>query len=180
MAPLLKPSESSLLILDSAGEPRHEDRDVDVVTSRDRILQAAALCGIPAFLAVRDLEIADCDQSAKPARHHQVYTPPMPGDPWGESPLGLALARASRLSLLICGYWLDECITFTALNALAEGYDTYLVTDASPTLDVADRHTAILRLVQAGVVPTTTRQAIREWAGETSDAAQRHRLLALL
>lgn len=84
------------------------------------------------------------------------------------------------MSLLICGYWLDECITFTALNALGEGYDIYLVTDASPTLDVADRHTAIMRLVQAGVVPTTTRQAIREWAAEIPDAAQRDRLLALL
>jgi hypothetical protein len=179
MAPLLKPSECSLLILDSAGDPDPEDRDADVVASRNRILQAATLCGIPAFLAVRDLEIADGDHSSKP-NHHQVFSPPMPGNPWRESSLGLSLERASRPSLLICGYWLDECITFTALNALGEGYDTYLVTDASPTLDTADRHTAILRLVQAGVVPTTTRQAVREWAAHIPDAAQRDRLLGLV
>jgi hypothetical protein len=155
MAPLLKPSECSLLVLDSAGEPISRDADTAVVAGRDRILQAAALCGIPTFLAVRDLQPIGRDMTSDLA-HHQVYSPPMPGNPWGETPLGLALARTSRLALLICGYWLDECITFTALNALGEGYDIYLVTDASPTLEPAERKTAIMRLVQAGVVPTTT------------------------
>lgn len=179
MAPLLKPSECSLLVLDTAGDSDFPDRDADVVAGRNRIVQAAALCGIPTFFAVPDLETVGPDLAFKPI-NHKIHNPPMPGHPWGETPLGLALARASRLSLLICGYWLDECITFTALNALAEGYDTYLVTDASPPLEIADRNTAIMRLVQAGVVPTTTRQAIREWAGEIPDATQRKSLLALI
>lgn len=179
MAPLLKPSECSLLVLGSAGEPSPQDRDADFTAGRNRLLQATALCGVPAFLAMREPEVAEQAPASKPV-HQQIYSPAMPGNPWGETPLGLALARASRLSLLICGYWLEECITFTALNALGEGYDTYLVTDASPPLDIAERKTAIMRLVQAGVVPTTTRQVIREWAGEIPDAAQRNRLLALV
>jgi hypothetical protein len=179
MAPLLKPSECSLLVLDSTRDSDAPDRDVDVVAGRNRIVPAAALCGIPTFIAVRDLKTVAPNLASKP-NNHKIHNPPMPGHLWGETPLGLALARASRLSLLICGYWLDECITFTALNALAEGYDTYLVTDASPPLEVADRNTAIMRLVQTGVVPTTTRQAIREWAAEIPDAIQRSRLLALI
>jgi nicotinamidase-related amidase len=104
----------------------------------------------------------------------------MPGSPWAETPLGVALAKTSRTSLLICGYWLDECITFTALNALGEGYDIHLLTDASPPLDAAGRHMAILRLVQAGIVPTSTRQAVREWSLEIADPHHRDQLLALL
>ena len=104
----------------------------------------------------------------------------MPGSPWAESPLGIALAKTGRNSLLICGYWLDECITFTALNALGEGYDIFLLTDASPPLDADERHMTILRLVQAGIVPTTTRQALREWAAEIADTQQRDGLLALI
>ena len=178
MAPLLKPPECSVLVLDSAGEPSVQD--AGVIAGRDRILQAASLCGIPSFLAVRDrTEVAAHGASPKSSDQH-IFSPPMPGNSWAETPLGLALARASRNSLLICGYWLDECITFTALNALAEGYDIYLVTDASPPLDVDQRHIAILRLVQAGVVPTTARQVVREWAGEIPDAGQRAQLLALL
>jgi hypothetical protein len=179
MAPLLKPSECSLLILDSAGEPDSQDRNAIVVAGRNRIVQAAAVCGIPTFLAVADVRTVRPDTASGPT-HHQIYNAPMPGNPWCETPLGLALARASRSSLLICGYWLDECVTFTSLNALGEGYDIYLLTDASPPLEVAEQHTAILRLVQAGIVPTTTRQVMREWAGDTSDAVQRSRLLALV
>jgi nicotinamidase-related amidase len=104
----------------------------------------------------------------------------MPGGLWAETPLALALAETSRTSLLICGYWLEEGITLTALNALGEGYDIFLLTDASPPLEAGERLMAILRLVQAGIVPTTTRQALREWAAEITDVRQRDGLLALL
>jgi Isochorismatase family len=174
MPPLLKPIECSVLILDSATEPSQLDRNV--TAGRKRILHAATLCGVPAFRAGRDASHAPGDDGAP---FQPIYSQPMPGSPWAETPLGLALAKTSRTSLLICGYWLDECITFTALNALGEGYDIFLLTDASPPLDAGERHMAILRLVQAGIVPTTTRQALREWAAEI-DARQRDQLLALL
>ena len=176
MPPLLKPSECSVLILDNAGET--SDREPEVVARRDRIVRAAALCGVPAFRAAGEhapVLVHDAASTSQP-----IYPPTMPGSAWAETPLGLALAKASRTSLLICGYWLDENVTFSALNALGEGYDVFLLTDASPPLDVGERHMAILRLVQAGIVPTTTRQALREWATEIADARQRDQLLALL
>jgi hypothetical protein len=176
MPPLLKPSECSVLILDIVGEA--SDREPDVVAHRDRIVRAAALCGVPAFRAAGEYApvlVHDAASTSQP-----IFPPPMPGSPWAKTPLGLALANASRTSLLICGYWLDENVTFSALNALGEGYDVFLLTDASPPLDIGERHMAILRLVQAGIVPTTTRQALREWAAEIADARQRDHLLALL
>jgi hypothetical protein len=129
MPPLLKPSECTLLVLDSASTVTQKDRDGEVLANRKRIFQAASLCDVPAFLAVQDQKTIEPDSEAPQER---VYSPPMPGNPWGETPLGLALARASRSSLLICGYWLDEHITFTSLNALGEGYDIYLITVATP------------------------------------------------
>ena len=174
MPPLLKPSECSVLILDSAGEA--SDREPDVEARRDCIVRAAALCGVPAFRAAGE----PAPVLVHVAATSQPIPPPMAGSPWAETPVGLALAKASRTSLLICGYWLDENITFSALNALGEGYDVFLLTDASPPLDIGERHMAILRLVQAGIVPTTTRQALREWAAEIADARQRDQLLALL
>jgi hypothetical protein len=176
MPPLLKPIECTVLILDSAGQP--DELNSDVTAGRRRILSAAALCAVPAFEATRERSHALGDDG--PASNQAIYSPPMPGSSWAATPLGLALAKTSRTSLLICGYWLDECITFTALNALGEGYDIFLLTDASPPLDAAERHMAILRLVQAGIVPTTTRQALREWAAEIPEAHLRDQLLALL
>ena len=37
MAPLLKPSECSVLVLDSADEPNAQDPNAEVVSGRDRI-----------------------------------------------------------------------------------------------------------------------------------------------
>jgi len=178
MPPLLKPIECAVLILTSAGEPSELDRDV--TTGRTRIVRAAHLCNVPTFRAAREASHAACHDADGASSEQQIYGPAMPGSPWAESPLGIALAKTGRNSLLICGYWLDECITFTALNALGEGYDIFLLTDASPPLDNKKRHMAILRLVQAGIVPTTTRQALREWAAEIADTQQRDELLALI
>ena len=121
MAPLLKPTECSLLVLDSAGEPGPKDRDV--MAGRNADSASRRLVWHP-ILSVAASVSRPAEQMASKPAHQQIYSPPMPGNPWGETPLGLALARASRMSLLICGYWLDECITFTALNALGEGYES--------------------------------------------------------
>lgn len=175
MPPLLKPSECSLVIV---GYPELSNVDDAVSADRARILRAAVLCGVPTFRAVLE---HSRQFSHEPLSENQVlYGSQEPGGSWCDTPLSIELARTNRASLLICGYWLDEAVTFTALNALGEGYDIYLLVDASPSLDMAERHTAILRLVQAGIVPTTTRQALREWATEISDTNTKGQLLALL
>lgn len=176
MPPLLKPAECGVLSLENLEAPN--DLHSDAAAARDRILGAALLCGVPTFRVVRHASnLLDGDPAlASPP----IYWHPAPGSVWAQSPLGVSLASASRTSLLICGYWLDECITFTALNALAEGYDVFLLTDASPPHDMTERYVAMLRLVQAGIVPTTTKQTIREWAVETIDPNLQAKLLALV
>jgi hypothetical protein len=108
-----------------------------------------------------------------------TYSPPMPGSTWADTPLGLAFAETGRTSLRICGYWLDDCITFTALNALGEGCDLFLLTDAAARRSRAAtwRSCACSRL---GIVPTSTRQALHEWSAEIADGHQRGELLALI
>ncbi len=83
--------------------------------------------------------------------------------------------------MLLCGHWLEEYITFAAIKALSEGYDAYIVADASPTRASIARGSALSRLVQAGVVPMTSRQVIRKWAAtDLSDTNHTNRLLTLV
>lgn len=181
MPALLKPSECSVLVLNGNDDAADQTVADNIASHRQRILQAASPCGIPAFFAARARDHATQAALGATARSFNplVYSCCTTGVLWAETSLAHALAATDRSSLLLCGYWLDECITFTALNALGEGYDVYVLTDASPPLDLAERDTTILRLLQAGVVPTTTKQAIREWAADTADASQRDQLLAL-
>ena len=66
-------------------------------------------------------------------------------------------------SLFIAGAYLEDQISICALNALAIGYDVYLLDDVTVPRDTAHRDTFIARLVQAGVVLSTVQQMVYQW-----------------
>mgnify|MGYP003546718135 CR=1 FL=1 len=51
-------------------------------------------------------------------------------------------------SILLCAY--VTCVAFPALSAIEEGYDIFVVTDASGTFNAITRHAAWDRMSQAG------------------------------
>ena len=58
-----------------------------------------------------------------------------------------------RKKLIIAGVVTDVCVLFPTLSALAEGFDVYMVVDASGTFNPAVRDAAIARGVAAGAIP---------------------------
>lgn len=91
---------------------------------------------------------------------------------WATTDLGQSIAAASRNQVIIAGFWLEEAVTLLALNCLAVGYDTYVAGDATPAIDAGLEPAARTRLAQAGVVPTSVDQVIREWAALHDDPVQ--------
>ena len=49
MAPLLRPSECSVFIVEALIS---QDSEVTVIANRDRVLEGASVCGIPSFVAL--------------------------------------------------------------------------------------------------------------------------------
>ena len=72
------------------------------------------------------------------------------------------------------------CVAFPALQAKAEGYNVYFVTDASGDPSLLASQTTIARLTQAGIVPMSTNAVFcelqRTW--NRPDAAQYAELYA--
>lgn len=84
-------------------------------------------------------------------------------NPFAQDDLRTALEVLNRSRLVIAGADGELSVTFAALSALEDGYDVYALHDAVLTAD-ADRHGVVFdRLIQAGVVPVTTRQVMSEW-----------------
>jgi nicotinamidase-related amidase len=73
--------------------------------------------------------------------------------------------RGSR-SVIVCGIEAHVCVLQTCLDLLHAGYVTGLVVDAIGSRRPVDRDTAVLRLIQAGVVPTTVESVLLEMVGE--------------
>jgi nicotinamidase-related amidase len=94
---------------------------------------------------------------------------------WEDQAVVDAIKATGRKKIVISGLWTEVCIVLPTLSALGQGYEVYVVTDASGGVTPQAHEHAILRMVQAGAVPVTWIQVLlelqRDWArGETYGA----------
>ncbi|RXK12476.1 hydrolase [Halarcobacter mediterraneus] len=66
-----------------------------------------------------------------------------------------AIKATNRNTVILAGIETHVCVLQTAIDLLEEGLNVVLVTDCVNSRKAVDKETAILRLTQAGVVPTT-------------------------
>lgn len=74
--------------------------------------------------------------------------------------------------LVFAGLWTSVCIVGPVLSAIEQGFETYVITDASGDISEEAHERAVERMVQAGATPITSLQYLlelqRDWArGET-------------
>ncbi len=70
---------------------------------------------------------------------------------WDNDDFVAAIKATGRKQLIIAGVVTDVCVTFPALAAIAEGFDVFVVTDASGTFDKTVQQAAWARMSAAGV-----------------------------
>jgi nicotinamidase-related amidase len=73
---------------------------------------------------------------------------------WDNEDFVQEVKKTHRKKLLIAGIVTDVCVAFPALSALNEGYDVYIVVDASGTFNRSVRDATLMRLVHAGAILT--------------------------
>lgn len=70
---------------------------------------------------------------------------------WDNEDFVKAVRDTGKKQLLIAGVVTEVCVAFPALSALEEGYEVFVVTDASGTFNQTTRDAAWNRMSQAGV-----------------------------
>lgn len=187
MAPLLKPEDCCILFIDPTRRNAERTDETDgyqhaLIGRHALIQQAARVLDVPKFFAIHGGEVDEREWIVQPCNRAKprVYAVNSAGSMWSGSGLGAALAEEGKACLLLCGFWLERSVTFAALNALADGFDVFVLMDACPSCDRHAKCPAIDRLLQAGVVPLTTTQMVSEWAEDAPDEARRNALRNLL
>jgi nicotinamidase-related amidase len=71
---------------------------------------------------------------------------------WDNEDFVKAVKKTKRKKLLIAGIVTDVCVAFPTLSAIQDGYEVYVVVDASGTFNEAVRQAALSRMVKAGAV----------------------------
>ena len=74
---------------------------------------------------------------------------------WQDSRVVAAVKKTGRKKLVIAALWSEMCLAMPAIHAMGEGYDVYVVTDASGGVSLESHDMAIRRLVAAGAQPLT-------------------------
>ncbi len=69
---------------------------------------------------------------------------------WDNEDFVKAIKATGRKQLIIAGVVTDVCVAFPTLSALAEGFDVFVVTDASGTFNTTVQQAAWARMSQAG------------------------------
>ncbi len=79
-----------------------------------------------------------------------------------------AITGFGKKKIVIAGLWTSVCIVGPVLSAINDGYDVYVVTDASGDLSKEAHEMAVQRMIKAGATPVTATQYVlelqRDWA----------------
>ena len=87
---------------------------------------------------------------------------------WEDRQVVEAVKRTGRKKMVMAALWTEMCLAMPAIHAMGDGYDVYVVTDASGGVSREAHDMAIRRLVAAGAQPITwlgmAGELQRDWA----------------
>ena len=109
----------------------------------------------PLMAELEELLEADEDGAQYVARQGEVSS-------WDNADFVAAVEATGRNTLVIAGVWTSVCVAFPALQAKAEGYDVFVVMDASGDVSQMASMAAMERMSAEGIVPMTTNTILSE------------------
>lgn len=82
---------------------------------------------------------------------------------WQDPNVTDIVKKSGRKQLILAALWTEICLAMPTIQALGEGYEVFIVTDASGGVTPEAHDMAVRRLVQAGAVPITWLAVLSEW-----------------
>jgi nicotinamidase-related amidase len=167
-AALLDPSDTIFLLLDHQSGLFQTVKDVPIADLRSNVImlaKLATLMKIPVITTASEPNgtngplMPEIQQFAP----HAVYVP-RKGEvnAWDNEDFVRTVRATGKKTLVMAGVWTSVCVMFPALDAKLAGFKVYAVMDASGDPSEMASRTTLARLVQGGVVPTTTNAVLSE------------------
>jgi len=143
--------------------------------------KAADQAGVPRYFAVSGDKVDSAEWLSMPCRMNtpKIYSFENDRSVWSNVDLLESMKATHRERLFICGFWLDDVVTSTALEALTLGFDTHVIVDLTLASDRSKRCSAMDRLNQYTIAPVSLRNLLCEWMIQTEDAEVRSELKLL-
>ena len=167
LSSLLRPEDSVLVLID------HQPYQLSNLNSHDPhmavnnaagLAKAAKVFGVPTILTsvVED----------RGGRIFPQITDVFPGqevidrtfiNTWEDRKVVDTVKATGRKQLIIAGLWTEICVAMPVIQALGEGWDVTVITDASGAVSVEAHEVAIQRMIAAGANMMTWLALAAEW-----------------
>lgn len=169
---LLTPTNCALILIDHqpfqfAGLRSHDTQTI--INNVVGLTKAAKIFGVPTLFTtvVEDKggylikQLQDVFPEQKPIDRTFINT-------WEDERVVAWVRKTGKKKIVMAALWTEICLAMPVIHALGEGYEVYIVTDASGGVSVEAHEMAIQRMVQAGAVPITWTvfgsELQRDWA----------------
>jgi len=176
---LLTPTNCALILIDHqpfqfAGLRSHDTQSI--INNVVGLAKAAKIFGVPTlFSTVLEekggyllKQLQEVFPEQKPIDRTFINT-------WEDERVVAWVRKTGKKKLVMAALWTEICLAMPVIHALGEGYEVYIVTDASGGVSVEAHEMAIQRMVQAGAVPITWTvfgsELQRDWARTATVAA---------
>jgi nicotinamidase-related amidase len=164
---LLRPEDSIVVLIDHQPfqfSNLHSHEPTLIINNVVGLAKAAKVFDVPTILTTVLEErggyiikgLQDVFPEQKPINRTWINT-------WEDPNVTDLVKKSGRKQLILAALWTEVCLAMPAIHALEEGYDVFVVTDASGGASPESHDMAIRRLVQAGAVPITWLAVLSEW-----------------
>src|SRR3989475_2453105 len=164
---LLTPANCVLLLIDHqafqfAGLRSHDTQTI--INNVVGLAKSAKVFGVPPlFTTVLERQggyllkpLQDVFPDQKPIDRTFINT-------WEDPRILDWVRNTGRKKIVMAALWTEICLAMPAIQALGDGYEVHIVTDASGGVSPEAHDMAVRRLVQAGAVPMTWLAVQAEW-----------------
>lgn len=164
---LLRPADSILVLIDH--QPfqfanLHSHEPTMIINNVVALAKTAKVFNVPTILTTVLEErgghiikgLQDVFPEQKPINRTFINT-------WEDRNVTDVVKKSGRKQLVLAALWTEICLAMPAIHALGEGYDVFIVTDASGGVSLEAHDMAVRRMVQAGAVPITATAVLGEW-----------------
>jgi len=164
---LLRPEDSILVLIDH--QPYqfanlHSHEPTMIVNNVIGLAKTAKVFDVPTILTTVIEErgghliqgLQDVFPKQKPIDRTFINT-------WQDERIVEAVKKSGRKQLVLAALWSEICLAMPAIQALADGYEVFVVTDASGGVSAEAHDMAVRRMTAAGAVPITWLAVAGEW-----------------
>jgi len=164
---LLRPEDSIVVLIDH--QPfqvanLHSHEPTMIINNTVGLAKATKVFNVPTILTTVTEErggliikgIQDVFPEQKPINRTFINT-------WEDPAVTDIVKESGRKQLILAGLWTEVCVAMPAIQALGEGYDVFVVTDACGSVSPEAHDMAVRRMVQVGIVPINWLAVVSEW-----------------